>query len=196
LTISLLICIPFISSSSCIIALARNSKTMLTRGRESKLLLFSPCSSCVALQLQLCLVSSSPRKVGQLSFEYCPVSQEISSSVHHLLCFRRWTCFPTSTLSLCASPDLFWVLVTPLEVGLSSHPCFQLDPHSFTESLALCPIPILLGRFSVPSPPLQSMLDYSLLFMLFGFAGGGFSMPRSCARLCSHGVGRGVLYSA
>jgi hypothetical protein len=159
-------------------------------------LLFSPDHSCAAPQLQLCLVSSSPSKVGQFSFECCPLSHMICSGIHYLSHFERLTCHPTSTLSLCASPDLFWVLVTPLEVGLSSHPCFQLDPHSFTESLALCPIPILLGRFSVPSPPLQSMLDYSLLFMLFGFAGGGFSMPRSCARLCSHGVGRGVLYSA
>jgi hypothetical protein len=35
--------------------------------------LFLPGSSWVALQLQLCLVSSSHSKVGQLSFECCPL---------------------------------------------------------------------------------------------------------------------------
>jgi hypothetical protein len=33
-------------------------------------------------------------------------------------------------------------------------------------------IPIPWGRFSVASPPLLSVLDYSLLFMLFSFVGG------------------------
>jgi hypothetical protein len=55
-------------------------------------LLFSPCGTCIALQLQLCLVGSSPSKVGQLSFEYCPQSQEISSGIPHQPCFGRLAC--------------------------------------------------------------------------------------------------------
>jgi hypothetical protein len=104
-------------------------------------LLFSLGDNCVALQLQFCLVRSSPSKVGQFSFECCPLSQEISSRIHCLLCFGRLACFPTSTLSLCASPNLYWVLVLLLwEVSLLSHSCSQpllLYPRSFTENSVL-----------------------------------------------------------
>jgi hypothetical protein len=42
------------------------------------------------------LVSYSPSKVGgQFSFEYCPLSHEISSRIHHLLHFGRFACHPT-----------------------------------------------------------------------------------------------------
>jgi hypothetical protein len=41
------------------------------------------------------------------------------------------------------------------------------------ENLASCPIPILQGRFSVSPPPPLLVLDYSLLFRFFSFAGGG-----------------------
>jgi hypothetical protein len=123
-------------------------------------------------QLQLCLVSSSPRKVGQFSFQCCPLSHEISSRIHHLPGFGKLVCHSTPTLSLCASPNICSVLVCLLwEVGLLPHPCFQpllLDLHYFTESLAPCPTPVLQGRFSIPPPPLL-VLDYSLLFMLFSF---------------------------
>jgi hypothetical protein len=36
------------------------------------------------------LVSFSPSKVRQISFECCPLAQEISSVVHYLPCFREW----------------------------------------------------------------------------------------------------------
>jgi hypothetical protein len=79
----------------------------------SEMSLFSPGGSYIPLQLQLCLVSSSPSKVGQFSFECCPLSQEISSGIHHVTCFERFAC-----------------RLTP-----SSQPLL-LDSHSFTESLA------------------------------------------------------------
>jgi hypothetical protein len=65
-------------------------------------LLFSPACSCVALPLQLCLVSSSPSKVGQLSFEYHPQSHETSSVIHHAPCFGRLACHPTPAPSACS----------------------------------------------------------------------------------------------
>jgi hypothetical protein len=104
--------------------------------RWSKLL-FSSSGSCVALQLQLCLVSYSPRKVEQFSFECCPLSQRsaLGSTTYPAL---RLACHPTPTLSLCASPDL-WVLVAPLGGWLvTTHP-FQplLLFLYFTESSAL-----------------------------------------------------------
>jgi hypothetical protein len=128
-------------------------------------LLFSPIGSCVALRLQLCLVSSSPSKLGQFNFEWCPLSQEISSWIHHLPWCVRLARDPTPTLNLCASPDLCWVLVAPL-VGC---PCSQpllLFP-CFTETLPPCPSSVLLGRFSVPFPPPLLVLDYSSLFTFF-----------------------------
>jgi hypothetical protein len=77
-------------------------------------LLLSLVSSCLALQLQLCLVSFSPSKVGQFSFECCPLSHEISSGIQHLPHFGRLACYPTPAVSHCASPDLPWVLAAPL----------------------------------------------------------------------------------
>jgi hypothetical protein len=66
----------------------------------SELLLFSPGGSCIALQLQLCLVSSSPSQVGQFSFEHSPLSHEISSRIHYLPCFGKVAPLSLSTFVL------------------------------------------------------------------------------------------------
>jgi hypothetical protein len=55
------------------------------------------------------------------------------------------------------------------------------------ESSAPCSPPVLWGRFTILPLPLLSVLDYSLLFTLFSFVGGWFSLPRGCTGLCSWG---------
>jgi hypothetical protein len=62
--------------------------------RWSNLLLFSPGSSCIALPLQLWLVSSSPSKVVQLSFEYSLQSKNSNTVIHHALHFGQVACHP------------------------------------------------------------------------------------------------------
>jgi hypothetical protein len=69
--------------STGLVAIGALGKSLLVCVRCSELLLFSPGSSCIVLQLQLCLVSSSPSKLGQFSFEFCPQSHETSSIIHH-----------------------------------------------------------------------------------------------------------------
>jgi hypothetical protein len=86
---------------------------------------------CVALQLQLCLVNSSPSKVVQFSFEYCPLSHKVSSEIHHLLIFGRLACRPTPTLSLCTFPDLCWGLEDSLRSWLVT-PTLVLSLYCFT----------------------------------------------------------------
>jgi hypothetical protein len=97
--------------------------------------LCSTGTSCVVLQLHLCLVSSSPRKVGQFSFECCLCPRDqlqdplpalcreagLFSHPHsQSSCFswsllsaggssRRLVCHSTPSLSLYASPDLCWM---------------------------------------------------------------------------------------
>jgi hypothetical protein len=133
----------------------------------------------IVLQLQLCLVSSSPSNVGQFSFECCPLFHEISTGIHHLPHFERLACCPTPALSLCASFDLCSVLVHFFwEVCLLPDPplslcCLTLVHHGELdiESVASCPTPILQVWFNIPPPPLLSVLDYTWLFMLFSFVG-------------------------
>jgi hypothetical protein len=69
--------------------------SLLVCARCSEMFLFSPGSSWVALQLQLCLVSSSPSKVGQFSFEYCPQSHETSSGIYHQATLGGWFVTPS-----------------------------------------------------------------------------------------------------
>jgi hypothetical protein len=85
----------------------------------SKLLLFSPGSSFIALYLQLCLVSFSLSKVGQFSFEYCPLCHETSSGIHHLHCFWKvgWSFHPYSQ-PLCLSWSLLCASSASLVVWL------------------------------------------------------------------------------
>jgi hypothetical protein len=132
--------------------------------------------------MQLCLVSSSPSKVGQFSFKCCPLSQKSALGSTSFTALGVWpfgmlVCHSTPSLSLYASGDLCWVPLVPL---------------------ALCPTPVLQGRFSIPPPPLMSVLDYSSLFMVFSFAGeGGSICPGGYAGLFFRGgvelgVGRGA----
>jgi hypothetical protein len=132
-----------------------------------------------------------------------PSVLEISSRIHYLLCFGRLAYHPTPALTLCASPDLSWVLAAPLGVWyvaptpLSAFAAFPVFHWEFgAECLAPCPTPVLQGRFSIAPPSLLLVLDYSSLFMFFSFAWGGFSLSRGCAGLFSWGVGRGVMHGA
>jgi hypothetical protein len=139
--------------------------------------------------------SPPPSKMRKFSFEYCPLSQEISSGIHHLPHFRRVACCSAPILSLCASPNLWSVLMAPLEGWLvtpSPLSAFLLYPYSFTESLTLrvqlfAPSPFSRAG-SVPLPRLLVVLDYGSLFMLFILLG-GFSLPRRCTGLCFRGRG-------
>jgi hypothetical protein len=111
-----------------------------------------------------CLVSFSPSKVRQLSFEYCPLSHEISSGIHHLPHFGRLACHPTP----CSQPLLLYLRL-------------------FNENLAPCSTPVLWGRFSILLPPVVLVLDCSSLFMLFSFVVVRFSLPRYCVHYVSRG---------
>jgi hypothetical protein len=150
------------------------------------MLLFSPHSCCVALQLQLYLVSSSPNKVGQFSFECCPLSHEISSRIHHLPLFVRLACCLNPALSLCASPDLCWVLAVPLGGWLVT-PVLLSDFAAFT---CICSLRVLYWEFSsLPHPhsPGQvlsstptSAIGVRLQFTVYAFQacwGGGSVCP-------------------
>jgi hypothetical protein len=157
-----------------LVAIGRWDKSASSCRVVSTLLLFLLGSSCIALQLQLCLVISCPSKVRKFNFEYCLLSHQISSGIYHMPHFQGLTCCPSPALSLCDSPDLCWVLDAPLENGLLPH------THSFC-----CALPILIhwefsslshssirGRFSVPPPSPLPVLDHSSLFMLFSLVCG------------------------
>jgi hypothetical protein len=105
--------------------------------------------------------------------------------------FGRLACHQTPVFSLYASPNLCWVLVAPLGGWLVTLISFSpmLDHWEFsTESSAPCPTPAFQDRFSLSPPPPLSVLDYSLLFIFFNFAGvGRFNLPRGCTGLFSPG---------
>jgi hypothetical protein len=114
-------------------------------GNSARLCSQSCCFQQVAAALPFSCSSvwSAPpsSKLGQFSFECCPLSHKIHPGIHHLSCFGRLACCPVPTLTFCASHDLCWMLVAPLGgVGLSSHPHSQpllLYLNLFTESSAL-----------------------------------------------------------
>jgi hypothetical protein len=98
--------------------------------------------------------------------------------------FRRLACHPTPAFTLCASLNLFWVLVALMggwlvaPLLLSAFAAFPAFHWEFgTESLAPCSTPVLWGRFSVPPSLPLVVLDYSLLFMFFNFAEWGSVCP-------------------
>jgi hypothetical protein len=116
-------------------------------------LLFSPGSSCVALQLQHCLVSSSPSKVGQFHFEYCPLSHETSSVIHQGPALGDWLVSPPPLSAFVPHPTSASWKFSSSGCWLFTHPHSQslfLVLPSFAESLAPYPTPILQGRFSIP----------------------------------------------
>jgi hypothetical protein len=103
-------------------------------------LLFSPGGSYIATQLQLYLLSSSPSKVRQFSFEHYALSHEISSGIHHLPHFEMLAFHPTPTLSLCVSSALCSVLAAIFGGWFVALHCCQtllLYLHSFIKSSAL-----------------------------------------------------------
>jgi hypothetical protein len=121
--------------------------------------------SCIALQLQLWLASSSSSKVGQVSFEYSPQSLETSS----WLCFGWLTCHPTPALSLYYF--IHW------EFGSLPHPPFSEQiQHSTSPLLLVLDYNLLFMLFSF-------------------FWGGGFNLPRGWTGLCSWGVTCGACCS-
>jgi hypothetical protein len=177
--------------------------------------LFLPGHSCVAIQLQLCLVSSSPSKVGAIQFWMLPSVPEISYGIHHLHSFGM---LPVShpALSLCVFPDLCWVLAAPLGGWLVT----PLLLSAFMPLLISAACGKLLGEVGLlpcsrisslrvwcwgfgsllhPHSPRQvssstptstvSVRFYNLLFMFFSFTGWWFSLPRGCVGLFSWGGG-------
>jgi hypothetical protein len=98
------------------------------------------------------LVGSSPSIVEQFSFEYCPLSHETTSRIHHLLCFGKLACCPTPVFRLCALPNPCLVLVQLFwEVGFSPNSCSQLlllFPHLVSESSALRVLLLAQTQFS------------------------------------------------
>jgi hypothetical protein len=163
-------------------------------------LLFSPSGSCIALQLQFCLVSSSSARWGNSIWNtaFCPRRSILGSTTYPslggwpvatplllalclsrpLLCASgssgRLACCPAPAFSLCASPDLCSVLTAPLGCWLVIPPplsAFVALPAFIHWEFGSLPTPVLQGRFSIPPPPPLLLLDYSLLVILFSFVG-------------------------
>jgi hypothetical protein len=135
-------------------------------------LLFSPGSSWIALQVQLLLVSSSPTKMMQFSFEYSPQSSGTSSVIHHIPILGVWLVIQPLSQLLLLFPIHSWEFVS------SPH------PHSLGHSQCSTPTPLLV-------------LDFNSQFMLFSFVGAGggsFNLPWGWSGLWSWGVGRGVMW--
>jgi hypothetical protein len=88
----------------------------------------------------------------------------------------RLSCHPTPALSLCCFSHIHSLRVHSWEFSFLSHP-------------------FLWDRFSVPPPPLLSVLDYSLLFIVFSFVGGIQSAQGLCW-IMSWGLGRGAVHGA
>jgi hypothetical protein len=79
-----------------------------------------------------CLVRSSLSKVGQFSFECCPLVQEISSVIHYLPWFERWLIavfvhwgFSAENLVLCLTTFL-WGRFSVLPIPSAVHVWLQL----------------------------------------------------------------------
>jgi hypothetical protein len=126
--------------------------------------LFSPGNSSIGLLLQLWLVSSSPSKVGQFSFEYCPQSHQISSEI-------------------CHAPNLGGLVVAS---PLLSAPFLALLP--LTESLAPCPILVFHSSFS----GLPQWVKYNSLFMFLRFVHGGVQFTQKLCWIMFWEGARGV----
>jgi hypothetical protein len=113
-------------------------------------LLFVPGSSCVALLLQLCQLSSSPSNVGPSCFEYHPQSPEISSGIHHGSVLGGWLVAPPHPHS---QPLLF---------------C----PGCLLKVFSPCPTPILQGRFVFhPTPAVSVRLQFAVYTFQFSSEG-------------------------
>jgi hypothetical protein len=156
--------------------------------------LFSSGGNCVTPKLQLCLVSSSPRKVGQFNFECCPLSWRSAPASTTCPDLGGWPVAPLRSQSLCFSRALLGACGS--SGRLVCHPTLVLSHCCFTctESLAPCPTSLLQSRFSIPSLPLLLVLDYGTVCFSV-LLGMGFSLPRG-AGLFFWRVGRGVTHGA
>jgi hypothetical protein len=122
-----------------------NSQPVCSRWSD---LVYSSGGSCVALQLQLWLVSSFPNKVRQFYLECSPQSQDTSSVIHQGPVFRGW-------------------LIAPLL--LSAFVTFPAFIHWEFSSLTHLSS---LGQVNCSTPPVLFLLDYNLLLIHFSFVGG------------------------
>jgi hypothetical protein len=112
--------------------------------------LFPLCNIWVALQLQLCLVSSSPRNVWQFSFECCALSQRSALGSTTCPALEGLTVSPpllSAFVLFLISVEYWWLF---WEVGLLPCPCSQ------PLMLFLCFIESLGLRLWLLVPPLFS----------------------------------------
>jgi hypothetical protein len=115
-----------------------------------------------SLQLQLCLVSSSPSKRGQVNFEYCHLSHKTSSGIQHIPHFGKLASCPITALSFYDSLDLYSVLVDFWEVGLLLHPCCQ----PLYLSQPLLNVSVSSGRLACHLTPTFSLGCFSCIHSL------------------------------
>jgi hypothetical protein len=119
---------------------------------------FSPDGSCIALQLQLCLVRSSlSSKVGKFSFERCPLSHKIGPRIHHLPHFGGLACCSTPALNLWLLPTSPWCYQLLWKVCLLPHTCSQPSCLSWT----LLSVSVFSGRLEFCSTPILSLCCFS-----------------------------------
>jgi hypothetical protein len=158
----------------------------------------SPGGKCIALQLQFCLVSSSPSKVGQFSFECCPLSHKISSKIHHLPHFGRLSCCPIPLSAFVPLQPLLgivapvggWLVTLSLLSAFAALPAF-IHWEFGTESWLFAPPPFS-GKGSVFHPHFHCGYYIIVGHIYFSVLLGAFSLPRCYTGLFSLGVDRGV----
>jgi hypothetical protein len=160
-------------------------------------MLISPGGSCIALQLQLCLVSSSLSNVEQFSFEYCPKSHKTSSLIYHRPLWEVGLS-PHS----CSQPLYFAHLCLLIvqfflwEAGLFAPPLFSAFVPCFAFlcwELSSLPHPHSLRLFQHSTPHPLLVVNYNSLFLLFSFLQGDSICPGAALDLRG---GWGVTYGA
>jgi hypothetical protein len=159
----------FLSTGQVTIRIWGNSLSVCTRWSD---LLFLPGSSYIALPLQLCLVSSSPSKIGAIQF--CPQPHETQWSTMPLLWEVGLSPHPHFQ-TLCLSPSLLADSSVPLEGWLVTPPCSPplfFVPPLFTDSLPPCPNTILQGWFSISHthPTVSGWLQFTVYAFQFCWA--------------------------
>jgi hypothetical protein len=154
-------------------------------------LLFSQSGSCIALPLQLCLVSSSPSKVEQFRFEYYPQSHQTSSAIHYGPVLRGWLITPLHSQPLCLSPPLFGDSPAIWKVGLSHHLVLSSCSLSYLSSLRahLLVPPIFSEAGSVFHSTSTVSVWLQLPFYAFQFCLGGIQFAQGLLCLMSSGGG-------
>jgi hypothetical protein len=127
-----------------------------------------------------------------------PFVPEISSGIYHLPCFGRLACLPQPhSRPLYFSQPLLDASGSSGRLACHPNPTLSICCFSWVSLRVrlLAPLPLSRGRFSIPLPPPLSVLDYSLLFMFFSFAGGIQSAQGLCWIIFLE-VGKGVRCAA